>query len=397
MNGGRDDPNTSFQTGRVATLAAGHAVHDTYTGFLPPLLPVFVEEYGLSNTAAGGLSAFVQLGAVIQPFVGHLADRKSLRWGVILGPGIAAVLMSVLGWAGHYAVLAVLLLGVGLNSAVFHAVGPPSVGRLSGDRLGRGMAFWMVGGELGRTLGPIVVATTLALVTLRGMAVVMVAGVVASWVLYRQLRHAPLQPVSHAASVSWREGIRAMRGMMTLLAGIVLFRALMMVAATTYLPIFLTGEGASLWLAGAALSLLEAAGVAGAMVGGWVSDRVGRRAVLLTGYLVAPACLAGFVLLTGWVRVPLLLVLGSTLLAIQPVNMALAQETAPQSRALANGVYLAMSVAIRTIAVVAFGVIADTLGLRWTFLIAAMVMAAGVPLVLAVPGRIPALHAAGTG
>ena len=28
-----------FQTSGVATIAAGHAVHDTYTGFLPALLP----------------------------------------------------------------------------------------------------------------------------------------------------------------------------------------------------------------------------------------------------------------------------------------------------------------------------------------------------------------------
>jgi len=381
------DAPPEFQTGRVATLAGGHAVHDTYTAFLPPLLPVFVDEFGLSNTAAGGLSAFVQAGAVIQPFVGHLADRRSLKWGVILGPAVTACLMSVVGWAGNYAVLAVLLLGVGLNSAAFHAVGPPTAGRLSGNRLGRGMAFWMVGGELGRTLGPIVVTTAVAWLTLRGMAVVMVGGIAASAMLYRQLRRVEVRPPAHTAPVPWREGLRTMRRMMLLLAGIVVVRALMMVAATTYLPIFLTDEGAGLLLAGAALSLLEAAGVAGAMVGGWMSDRVGRRAVLLGGYLAAPAALVGFVVVSGWVRVPLLLVLGFTLLAIQPVNMALAQEAAPQSRALANGVYLALSFAIRTAAVVAFGVMADAFGLRTAFLVSAAVMAAGLPLVLAVPGR----------
>ena len=47
-----------FQTGRVATVAGGHAVHDTYVAFLPPLLPVFVERWALSNTSVGILSAF---------------------------------------------------------------------------------------------------------------------------------------------------------------------------------------------------------------------------------------------------------------------------------------------------------------------------------------------------
>jgi FSR family fosmidomycin resistance protein-like MFS transporter len=385
---------TGFQARRVATLAAGHSVHDTYAAFLPPLLPVFVEDFALSNTAAGALSAFVQIPSVIQPFVGHLADRRTLRWAVILGPGITAVLMSLLGWAGHYALLAVLLFGVGVNSAVFHAVGPPTVGRLSGTRLGRGMAFWMVGGELGRTIGPIVITTAVAWLTLRGAAVVMVAGIAATGVLYRQLRRAPLRSEAPDEPIPWRVGLRTMRRLMTLLGGIVVVRGLVMVATTTYLPIFLTHEGASLWLAGAALSLLEAAGIGGAMVGGWVSDHIGRRPVLLASYLVAPVALVAFVLTDGWVRVPLLVVLGSTLLAIQPVNLALAQEAAPGSRALANGVYLAMSFAVRSVATVGFGALADAFGLDAAFIVAGVVMAAGLPLVLAVPRHGPG--AAGT-
>jgi hypothetical protein len=41
-----------FQTGRVTSIAAGHAVHDTYTAFLAPLLPSFVEKFSLTNAAA---------------------------------------------------------------------------------------------------------------------------------------------------------------------------------------------------------------------------------------------------------------------------------------------------------------------------------------------------------
>lgn len=31
---------TTFQTGEVATIAGGHFVHDTYSAFLAPLLPM---------------------------------------------------------------------------------------------------------------------------------------------------------------------------------------------------------------------------------------------------------------------------------------------------------------------------------------------------------------------
>ena len=105
------------------------------------------------------------------------------------------------------------------------------------------------------------------------------------------------------------------------------------------------------------------------------------------GYLSAPVALVGLVLVSGWMRVPLLILLGFTLLSIQPVNMALAQEAAPDSRAFANGVYLAISFGVRTLAAIGFGLIADAVGLRPAMLIAAGVMAAGAPLVLLLPGR----------
>ena len=57
-----------FETGRVATFAVGHAIHDTYTGFLPPLLPVLISKLALSKTEAGLLTAFMQSPSILQPF-----------------------------------------------------------------------------------------------------------------------------------------------------------------------------------------------------------------------------------------------------------------------------------------------------------------------------------------
>ena len=49
-----------FQTGDVLIVSSAHAVNDTYTGFLPALLPVLIEKFSLSNTAAGALSLGMQ-------------------------------------------------------------------------------------------------------------------------------------------------------------------------------------------------------------------------------------------------------------------------------------------------------------------------------------------------
>ena len=76
-----------FQPGPVVTIAAGHASHDTYVGFLPVLLPHFVERFALSNTLAGWLSVFTQLPSILQPVFGHLADRLGAALGGHPGPG----------------------------------------------------------------------------------------------------------------------------------------------------------------------------------------------------------------------------------------------------------------------------------------------------------------------
>ncbi len=379
-----------FQSGRVATIAGGHAVHDMFTAFLAPLLPRFVETLALSKSAAGALAAFLQLPSLLQPVVGHLAARKTLRWIVILGPGVTGTAMSLLGWAPGYLPLALLLVVAGVSVAAFHATAPVAVGYLAGRRLGRGMGYWMVGGETGRTLGPVVVVSVLAVMSMRSMASLSLVAVATSAVLYLRLRDVPLRTKSDGAQVPWRAAVAGMRGLMLRLAALVSVRALMVMAATLFLPLYLIDNAAGLWLAGVSLSIVEAAGIVGALAGGWLSDQVGRRAVMVYGQVAAPLALVAFLATDGWVRVAILPVLGFTLLSVPPVMMALVQEQVPESRALANGVYLSMNFAIRSVAAVAFGAFADAFGLTTAMYVAAGVMFVGLPLVWAVtpPSRV---------
>jgi len=378
-------PGAPFETRRVTAIAGAHAVHDTSTAFLAPLLPRLIDRFSLSNTRAGLLATFLQLPGLLQPVIGHLADHSTIRWIVILAPGLTTTAMSVLGWAPTYAVLAVLLFAAGVSVAAFHAVAPVAVGQLSGNRLGKGMGFWMVGGELGRMIGPLVVVGVLSVLTLKGLAWLTILGWLASAVVYAELRRVPLS-TGGAGAPPWRPALRAMRGVMGVLTAIIATRALASTAVVVYLPVFLTGEGSSELAAGASLSALEAAGIAGALVGGWLSDRLGRHPLLYAGHLLAPVFLVAFAIADGWLRIPLLLGFGFTLLSIQPVNLALVLESFPQSQALANGVYLSISFAIRSGAALMVGVLADAIGLRTTFIVSAIVMLAALPLIALLPG-----------
>jgi FSR family fosmidomycin resistance protein-like MFS transporter len=162
----------------------------------------------------------------------------------------------------------------------------------------------------------------------------------------------------------------------------------MLSSLITFLPTYLTENGASLWSAGAALTIYEVAGVAGALAGGWLSDRLGRRTVLIISMLLTPVLLFLFLDAWSWLKMLLMMALGFTSLSIAPVIMALVQESFPENRAFANGVYMFISFGMRGLAVVMVGVTGDMLGLQWAFSASAVLMLLGFPLVfLLPPGR----------
>ncbi len=385
QNSEQQASDASFQTGRVLTISAAHGVHDTYTAFLPSLLPVFIANFALSKTKAGLLTVFLQAPSLLQPFIGHLADRLSLRYLVILAPAVTATMMSLLGVAPGYAVLALFLIMAGLSSAGLHAVGPVMAGRLSGQRLGRGMGFWMVGGELGRTLGPIVIVSALELLTLSGTPGLMIAGLAMSALLFFLLRDVAGSDHSEAVGLPWREALRSMGPLLLPLSGVIVARSFMVSALTTYLPTFLSEEGAGLFFAGASLSLLEGAGVIGALLGGSLSDRLGRRVVLFASMLTTPLLMFAFLLLDGWLQIPLLLLMGLAALSVGPAIMALVQESAPENPALANGAYMALSFLLRAGVIVVLGGIGDLFNLRVAFTASAAITLLGLPLILLLP------------
>ncbi|MGC8786354.1 MAG: MFS transporter [Anaerolineae bacterium] len=380
------DQSTTFQAGRVLTIAAGHMLHDTYTGFLAPLLPVFITNLDLSKTQAGILTMFLQGPSLLQPAIGHLADRLDLRYLVFLGPATAAVMMSLLGIAPNYAVLVLFLTVAGVNAAGFHSVGPAIAGQLSGRRLGQGMSFWMAGAEIARTLSPLVVVTALQFLGIRGLPWLMLLGLLGSALLYMRLRDISFQPATTAQPTSWKQALRDMRGVMLPLAGVLIFRAFIVTALTTYLPILLREQGSDLWLAGASLSLVQGGGAVGALMAGSLSDRFGRRSTVLATLLIAPPLLLTFLAVDGWLRLPLLLLLGFATISNNPILMALVQESFPANRAMANGLYLAMTFVFSSIMAVVVGMLGDLFGLRLAFVASAIAPLLGVPLMLLLPG-----------
>jgi FSR family fosmidomycin resistance protein-like MFS transporter len=351
---------------------------------------LFIAGFSLTVGQAGALSLFMLLPATIQPIIGRVADRRNLRPLVIIAPLIASVSMSLLGLAPSYAALALLLAVAGLNTAGLHAVAPAMTGRMSGSRLGRGMGLWMMAGELGRTMGPLVIVSAVGLFTLHGTYWLIPIGALSSCILFLRLRKVEDAPPTQREQIPWKPVLVRMAPVMIPVAGVMLVRGLIQAAITSYLPTYLTLQGAELWFAGASLSLLEAAGVVGAMLGGVMSDRFGRRRVLAASALATPAFLLLFLRTVGWLRFPLLILLGLSLLSISPVIMAIVQESFPEFRAMANGIYMALSFGTASAGVVVVGLLSDSLGIQSAFVASAWVMLLALPIIARIPRRAPA-------
>ncbi|MEJ2040199.1 MAG: MFS transporter, partial [Desulfosarcinaceae bacterium] len=165
-----------FRTGGVLLVSFCHFVHDIYSSFLSPLLPLLIEKLSLSLTRAGLLTTVMQLPALINPIIGLWADRISVRWFIILAPSLTAVPMCLVGLAPNYGVLMFLLFLAGISVSLFHVPAPVMIAKLSGPYKGRGMSFFMVGGEFARTIGPMAAVGAVSLMGLEGYYPIMVFG-----------------------------------------------------------------------------------------------------------------------------------------------------------------------------------------------------------------------------
>jgi FSR family fosmidomycin resistance protein-like MFS transporter len=373
----------------VLVAAGAHFAHDMYPSFIGPLVPLVREKLGISLALASLMVPAQQMPSILQPFIGFLADRTSRRWFVVLSPATAAVSLSSLGLAPHFAVVILLLLVSGLSSATFHAPVVALVGDYGGKKMGRAMSIFMAGGELSRTIGPLVITGAVALFTLEGSFVVMVFGLAASVILYFNLDTAASDVRRRAApQVDLRPLLRARRRP---LVGILGFSILTGIATTPFhfflVEFLVKGKDHGQWYGGFALSTLFASGIVGGLVGGNLSDRLGRRTLLALGTAAAPPLLYLYLWLENgsWPVLGVLALAGAVTMSPRSVVLAVAAELLPEARGPMAGMMLALGFVSMSIAALIFGAFADTIGIASAYWYVPAIFLLGLPFVALLP------------
>ena len=387
---GRQEKGSGFQSGNVILVSLAHLIHDIYSSFFAPILPLLIEKLSLNYTTVGLLSLVQRLPSLLNPFVGLMADRIALRYLVIITPAVTAVSMSLLGLAPNAAVLGILLFVMGFSSMLFHVPSPVMIKKLSGAKVGKGMSLYMFGGEMARTLGPLIIVGAVTIWGLEGTWKLIPFGLLATFMLFLRFRHISVSDefVNKKKDMDAWKSLRSVAPFFLVITGYTFFRAISKSALTTFLPTYMNIDlGTSLWIGGSALAVLELAGAAGALLSGSISDRIGQKNTLLIIALSSPILMLMFIYLDSAWSFPVLILLGISLFGSTPVLLAMIQERAGDRPAFFNSIFMLISFFVSAVLVLVIGAVADAIGLTLTYQICGWLAFGSVPFVLALGGH----------
>lgn len=381
----------SFQHGKIATISFGHFTHDVYTAFLSTMLPKIIQHLGISHGLAGMLFFVQRLPNAFNFLIGIWATRIKSRYFVIISPAITGLGMSFLGMAPGYISLLLILLTVGISNTFFHVPSPVMIRKIAGDRVGLGMSYFMVGGELARTTGPLVIAAAVSTYGLEGTYRLAPFGILASVLLYFKLKNVDIQKEIPENKRN-RDFIRTFKKhawFFGIIIGFAVFRALMKSALTNFLPTYMNPDGTeSIWVGGVPLAVMQFAGVAGTFITGALSDKINKRNLMVVLAILTPIAMFLFTINDiNWLNYPLLIVLGFLVFAPGPVLLSIVQQRQSEHPEFINGVYMTINFLSGSIAVLFVGFLSDLINMHNTYLLASIIGIGVIPFALKLTGR----------
>ena len=382
----------------VWLITLGHSLTHWYPATFYLLLPIIGAELGLTFSQIGLIMTCQYLaGAVANVPGGVLVDtvgRKGLLMAISLfWVGFPYLLMS---FTHSYVMLLLCVAMVGVGNSLWHPTAIPTLARRYPERKGLVLSLHGMGGNVGDAFAPLLVGALLAVLSWREVVVLnVVPGLLMSLVLLACLGSMRLgakktgaTPAREAPTgqslADYGRGLRQLmrNRSLILLSTSGAFRSMTQNALLTFLPLFLAREvGYSPFMIGASMFALQAAGFAAAPIAGHLSDRLGRRSVMMsTMAMTAVVLIAMAVAGNSGAFVVLIAVLGFFLYAIRPVIQAWLLEATPRNMGGSSiGILFGTQSLGSSVAPLIGGIIADRFGLGATFyFLAATIVCANV-------------------
>lgn len=374
----------------IIAAALGHFSVDLYAGMVPLILLLLTDPLHLSYAQVGLASTTFSLtSSVMQPLFGWAGDRWGSRLMAVLGVAAIATTVGLMRFVDSFSTLILLGTVAGLGSAAFHPQGALLATHAPPEQRGSAMSIFMLGGNVGFAIGPLFAsfvftlagAYTPELLTTLGLA----QAALISWALatQHQLR------AQRLAAMPAPSAARAAVSVMITLGLVIFFRSWVHSSISTYIPQVYKALGFSTTFASIALVFILLPLAFGGLIGGILSDQVGRRRVLIASTALSGPALWLLLQTAGpasFLVGPLLgLVAGASL----PVTLVMAQSLIPRGQGLMSGVVMGFTFIAGALGVSTNGFIADQIGLLTTLNLNAILPLAAAVLAILLPDDRP--------
>ncbi|OBI75862.1 MFS transporter [Mycobacterium sp. E740] len=346
-------------------------------GVVAPVLPQYARHFGVSISAATFvITAFALMRLIAAPPAGLLVQRLGERRVYISGLIIVAVSTGACAFAQTYWQLLVFRSLGGLGSAMFTVSSLGLMIRISPpDARGRVSGLFSTGFLVGSVGGPVLGSLTAgfglaAPFVIYGAALLVAAGVV--FVSLRGSTIAAPEETAEVAAVSVRQVLRHRAYRAALFSNFSTGWAAFGLRIAL-VPLFVVeGLGRGAGAAGLALATFAVGNVSVVIPSGYLSDRIGRRKLLIVGLTVSSVStiLVGFT--TSW---PIFLVAAyvtgaATGIFVSPQQAAVADIVGNKARGgTAVATFQMMADLGSIIGSLVVGQIAEQASFRWAFVV----------------------------
>ena len=371
-------PNNPVYT-MMILIGVCHLINDTMQSVIPAMFPLLERDMGLTYTQLGLISFTLNMFAsVLQPVVGAVTDKKPMPFALPIGMVSSFIGLTMLILAPNYPLILVSVLFLGLGSAVFHPEGSRVSFMAAGNKRGLAQSIYQVGGNSGQALAPLISAFLILPFGMYGASVVLILTAIGIFMLtkiaiwYRkQLEEEKLSKVKKVLVSSLPPLTKKQVGIaLSLLLVIIFARSFYVTNITNFYVFYLIQEyGLTIEKGQLLIFLFMACGVVGTFFGGSLSDRIGRKNVILLSVVVPiPLCLA-LPYVPLWLVVILLIVIGSLIMISFSVTVVYAQELVPTKIGTMAGLTVGLAFGMGAIGSVLIGILMDKIGIETTMMI----------------------------